>query len=341
MTRGSKVMARAGLLAACIAVWGCAGGTETQVVTGQISARSAAAVRAIDDEDVVTAAQVHSNGSFTLVLPAGNRYRLEVLTATGVKHLYVHGPTGLHDLAFKVCKPGLPWDVGVLKPPAGDRKGTCDPSTDASCKCDPSGKCGGGGGCDLKTDPTCKCGPFDKCDDGSGGGGGSSCDPKSDPTCKCDPYGKCEGGGGGSSCDPKFDPACKCDPYGKCDDGGGGGGSGGGCDPKTDPDCKCDPSGKCSDGCLDPGDPSCKPMCDDPTGKGCESPPPPCKDPSDPNTCKDKCAIDPAACGCPAGAPGCWGDPYPPKCDANGNCSADGALTPDHPPGDFGCQEPG
>ncbi|HET7499516.1 MAG TPA: hypothetical protein VFK02_00880 [Kofleriaceae bacterium] len=312
------MISRAGLLAACVAVWGCAGSSETQVVTGQISARSAAAVRAVDDQDVVTAAQVRSDGTFTLTLPTGNRYRVEVLTAAGVKHLYVHGPTGLHDLAFKVCKPGAPWDVGVLRPPSGDGKGTCDPSSD----------------------PTCKCDPYGKCDDGGGGGGGTGCDPKLDPNCKCDPYGKCDdgsGGGGGTGCDPKTDPNCKCDPYGNCEDGGGGGGTG--CDPKLDPDCKCDPSGKCVDGCLDPGDPSCKPMCDDPTGKYCEPPPPPCKDPSDPNTCKDKCAIDPVGCGCPFGDPGCWGDPYPPKCDANGNCSAEGALMPEHPPGDFGCQE--
>jgi hypothetical protein len=77
-------------------------------------------------------------------------------------------------------------------------------------------------------------------------------------------------------------------------------------------------------------------MCDDPTGKNCDPPP----DPSDPNTCNDECAIDPVACGCSTGAPGCWGDRYPPKCDVNGNGSAGGALTPDSPPGDFGCQEP-
>ncbi len=46
------------------------------------------AVRAIDGQDVVTAAQVRSDGSFTLALPSGNRYRIEVLTAAGVKHLY-------------------------------------------------------------------------------------------------------------------------------------------------------------------------------------------------------------------------------------------------------------
>jgi hypothetical protein len=308
-------MPRAGLLAVCAALAACAGGTETQVVTGQISAARPIAVRAIDGQDVVTAAQVRSDGSFTLALPSGNRYRIEVLTAAGVKHLYTHGDTGLHDLAFKVCKPVAPWDVGAIEPPGSGTKDTCDPTKDEYCKCDPGGTCGGGEG-------------------------GGTCDPKTDPTCKCDPSGKCTGGGGtgGGGCDPKTDPTCKCDPSGKCT-GGGGGTGGGTCDPKADPTCKCDPTGKCTSDCTDPKDPSCKPVCDASTGKDCA--PPPCKDPTDPNTCKDECAIEPSGCGCPKDDAGCWGDPYPPKCDADGNCSAEGALMPDHPPTDFGCGEPG
>ena len=52
--RESRAMLPAGLLAVCAALAACAGGTETQVVTGQISAARPIAVRAIDGQDVGT-----------------------------------------------------------------------------------------------------------------------------------------------------------------------------------------------------------------------------------------------------------------------------------------------
>jgi hypothetical protein len=318
------------LLAACAVLAGCADGVKTQVITGQLSSDGALAVRAVDDQSVVTAAQVRSNGAFTLALPSGGRYRIEILTTSGVKHLYARGGAGLRDLSFKVCKPDAPWDVGAVKPPGAGGGSTCDPKQDPSCKCDPYGKCtgGGSGACDPAKDPTCKCDPTGKCTGGGGGsgGGGGTCDPAKDPSCKCDPTGKCtggggSGGGGGGPCDPAKDPDCKCDPYGKCTGGGGGSGGGGG---------TCDPA----------KDPSCKPNCNDPSDKKCSPPPPaPCKDPKDPSTCKDECEYEPSSCGCPSSDPKCWGEPCKPTCDATGNCSGDDALTPDRPPVDFGCKE--
>ena len=67
-------------------------------------------------------------------------------------------------------------------------------------------------------------------------------------------------------------------------------------------------------------------------------------DPTDPNTCKDPCVVDPLACGCaPEGMGGttmndppdntCWPPPEP--C-TNMSCPDD-PLKPQYPPGDFGC----
>src|SRR5262245_50919176 len=74
-------------MAALCAVVGCTGSEPSQVLTGHIdSKQSAVAIRAVAGDEIITAAQVRSDGSFTLVLPAGERYHLEVLTRSGVKH---------------------------------------------------------------------------------------------------------------------------------------------------------------------------------------------------------------------------------------------------------------
>jgi hypothetical protein len=76
----------------------------------------------------------------------------------------------------------------------------------------------------------------------------------------------------------------------------------------------------------------------------CSLPPPPCTDPMDPNTCKDPCAEDPINCGC-NGTPGM--DPTMPNDDGTTMCwpppepctmeSCPDGMSPEHPPGDFGC----
>jgi hypothetical protein len=49
---------------------------------------------------------------------------------------------------------------------------------------------------------------------------------------------------------------------------------------------------------------------------------------------------DPASCGCAMEDPNCWPPPQPPECDPSGMCDpSGGGMTPDHPPGDFGCPE--
>jgi hypothetical protein len=65
------------LVALCaVAGFGCAGDGKTQVLTGRVGTQGAIAVRAVVADSVVTAAQVRSDGSFTIALPAGRDYRL-------------------------------------------------------------------------------------------------------------------------------------------------------------------------------------------------------------------------------------------------------------------------
>jgi hypothetical protein len=118
MTLRSRLMMSMIALGWC----GCAATSSptTQVVTGTVSASDAIAVRAVVDDQVVTATQVRSDGSFSLSLPAGKAYRLEVLSSLGVQH--VRQATGA-DLKFRVCVPGDPWNVGTVGPNSGDGSG--------------------------------------------------------------------------------------------------------------------------------------------------------------------------------------------------------------------------
>jgi hypothetical protein len=345
---------KAWLFAACaIAGFGCSDTAETQVLTGRVTTDNAVAVRAIDGDTIITAGRVRSDGSFTLQLPAGHRYRLEVLTTDGV-HNVVAKTGALADITFKVCEPTDPFDMGGFGEPGCDPmdpKNTgcgdpCDPMTDPNC--------GGGNGCDP-SEPWC---PDGQCDPMNAG----------DPDCKCDPMTdpNCGGGGGGGGCDPNDpwcwdgvcdpmnpkDPDCKCDPTtdpdcGMCQPGDPN--CGGNCDPSEpgcpdgtcdpmnagDPDCKCDPT----------TDPNCGTTCDPTQDAMCPTPPPPCPDPMDPNTCKDPCVDDPMACGCaisendgtmkdPNDGNTCW--PEPEQCTMK-SCPDD-PMAPDNMPPDFGCK---
>ncbi|MBA3459823.1 MAG: hypothetical protein H0T46_07670 [Deltaproteobacteria bacterium] len=258
----------------------------------------------------MTAAQVRSDGSFTLALPAHKRYRLEVLTTSGVRHVLGHQSGAFTALSFQVCDPVDPWDVGGIGD--GSMPG-CDPG-DPNCAppqpCDPTDPdCGTM--CSDPSDPNCKPDPCADPMDPSCGGGGGGCDPATgngmcclpgDPSC-------------GTICTDPTDPNCMPPPP-VCMD-------------PTDPYCKCDASGACPPPTCGANDPMCPPP-----------PPPPCSDPTDPNTCKDPCMADPATCGCSMNEPNCWPEPQPPECNSAGMCDpGTGGMTPDHPPGDFGCKE--
>jgi hypothetical protein len=312
-------MLRVWLLAACAVAFGCSE-RSNQVLTGHVdTTQDAVAVRAVSGDAVVTAAAVRSDGSFTLVLPAGTNYRLELLTRTGaVKHLAASASGQLREVAFKVCAPVDPYDMGGVGDP-GKYGGTdCQPG-DPNCKCDPNnGTCPPPPKCDPTTDPKCPPPP-------------PPCSDPSDPNCKCDPS-------NGTVCPPPScggpnEPPCPCDPTKDPNCAPGCGGTNQPpckCDPSTDPNCPPPPPPG-----TDPSDPNCK--CANSTDPGCA---PPCPDPTDPNSCKDPCVEDPSTCGCKAGDPNCWPNPDPCK-EANGCCKQDESVTSEHAPGDFGCKESG
>ena len=339
------------VLALCSgALVACAGGTDTQVLTGRVdTSKGALAIRAVSADDVVTATPVRTDGSFRLTLPAGTTYRLEVLTRHGVKNIVRRSGNVLRDLSFKVCQPVDPYDIGGVGDPmtdglcnAGDPNCTpCDPATGMDCEqplpptcepMDPNCACdivAPDGTCCQANDPSC--GPLPCMDPGdpnccADGFCPPPCSPGDPNCCMPDASGNCEPP---KPCDPTTDLMC-CDANGTCGEpppecqpGDPNCEPPTPCDPTTDPMCKCNADGTCPPLPCTGNDPSCG-GCDDPNAPGCA---PPC-DPTDPTTCKDPCADDPASCGCmigpsgdPSGDPG--GDPSGgPNGDASGqaNC---------------------
>jgi hypothetical protein len=329
---------RAWLVALMVAGMGCSEDTSTQVLTGNIGASNAIAVRAVSGDRVVTAAAIRSDGSFTLALPAGNRYRLEVLTAGGVKHVLSRHSGSVHAIAFKVCAPVDPFDMGSVAennqtecdgpncdPGCGEPPPPCTDPMDPNC-CKPDGTCGEPPPCGGPNEPPC---PPPPCMDPND----PNCKPcePGDPNCDPCPMGQCP---------PPPPPCMDPEPDGSCPDP---------CTDPTDPNCKpcmsgdpnCDPCpmGQCPPPptCMDPMDPSCNCYPGDPN---CD-PPPPCMDPTDPETCKDPCMgmEDPSGCGCTSTDPNCWPQPEDPTCDPNGTCMENKPMSPDNAPIDFGCQE--
>ena len=110
--------------------------------------------------------------------------------------------------------------------------------------------------------------------------------------------------------------------------------------------CKCYPGDPNCPTCDPNVDPSCGGTCDPTLDAMCPTPPPPCTDPTDPNTCKDPCVVDPVACGCAVPEPNgttmpddntCWPPPEP----CNMETCPDDPWWPEHPPTDFGCGDDG
>jgi hypothetical protein len=306
MKRRNRLFVGASLLAACAGfaavAGGCSSSPQTQVVTGQLSEHDAIAVRATSGSAVVTAAKVRSNGAFTLALPVGKAYTLEVLTTSGVKTLSTVG-----GWTFNVCQPGAPWNIGTVgsTPPNG---GGGEPICNGE-NCPPGGGTMGSGsnGC-PPGDPSCGMGSgSDGCPPGSAGcgSGSGSCAPD-DPTC------------GVCAC-PANDSDCGCAP---------------GCNPMTDPMCIPPPPPPCED----PNDPAtCTDPCyDQPATCGCApdvpncwgDPWPPC-DPTGMSACPGSPG-DPIPVTLPGGS-----IDSPPPTPATGS-----TLTPVNPPIDFGCVEP-
>lgn len=262
------------LMALCAAAgFGCTDTGSTQVLTGRVGTQGAIGVRAIAGDNVVTAARVRSDGSFTIALPTSRDYRLEVMTSSGVRHVLMRKGGSLQKLSFDVCQPVDPFDIGGI----GRGMDPGNPGT------------GGGGGppippdCNPMTDPNCgpippKCAPGD-----------SSCDPL--PPC-VDPMGAGENCPPPPPCMDPNDPYCKCNANGQCpppDCGMGSGGpngmgsshpgdpTGGVCPPPPPPPCgdPRDPN-SCKDPCMDDpaqcgcatGEPNCWPMPEPPKCDG-------------------------------------------------------------------------
>lgn len=306
MTKRARARRRAWLAAILGAAFsfGCNdAGSSSQVLTGRIDTTGVVAIRAVSGDDVVTAAQIESDGRFRIALPAGAKYRLEVLTSTGVKQVLKHDDGVWRGLELKVCVPTAPFDLGTV----GDSGGTCDPSDpncQASCDDPPPP-------CMDPMDPNCK--PPEPPPPPCGGPNEPPCpqcmDPM-DPNCKPDP------------CSDPMDPNCQPPP------------SCGGTNEPPCPDPCMDPSNpNCEPPpCTDPMDPNC--MGCWPGDPNCGGDPY-CEDPMDPETCKDPCVTDPMQCGCTE--PNCWPPPEPPGCPPGEMCDPGDTVTPTNVPGDFGC----
>lgn len=290
--------------------FGCSNdGASSQILTGRIDTTHTSgvvAIRAVTGDDVISATKVASDGRFTIALPAGAKYRLEVLTTSGVKPM-LHVDGGWKSMEVKVCVPTTPFDMGTV----GKANEMCDPSTDPMC--DPGQP--PPTGCTNPMDPNCPPPP-------------PSCDVMTDPNCKPEP----------PTCDPMTDPGCQppcggmnqpsCPPDPMCTD-------------PMDPNCKPPPPPPC-DVMTDPncggGDPGGGTMCEDPMD------PTTCKDPCeiDPMSCG--CAPGDMNCWPPPGQPPTCGGPMdppnpPPTMDPNpGTCDPAGGMSPSNVPGNFGCK---
>ena len=203
------------LIAAAAACTG--GGSPSQVLTGTVAGSDAVAVRAVSAGAVVTASRIHSDGTFTLAVPAGKNYALEVLTTGGTVRRLISG--GGSEIAFDVCQPSDPYDMGGIGSGSGEKcppppPPPCDPSTDPNCKLPPPPP----PPCDPTQDPSCTL-PPPPCTDPSDP---STCkDPcMSDPqACACsfptmcggsgsDTGGSGSGSGSGTGCWPPPLPGC-------------------------------------------------------------------------------------------------------------------------------------
>jgi len=243
----------------------CTSPTDTQTVTGRIQSSgfsgSVLGARAVSGDTVVASSNIDSAGAFSLDIPKGTGYRLEIVTTTGAQPLVAGTNAGvLVAMSFDVCAPVAPFDLGSVVqgdswPGPGHDGGCGCPNPDANGNCPPP--------CDPTTDPSCQPPPP------------PGCDPTTDPNCLPCPDPNADGTCP-PPCDPTTDPNCLPPPPPSCD--------------PSDPNCvppppppPCDPSTDANCGCPNPApDGTCPPPCD-PSDPNCVPPPPPSCD--DPSTC--------------------------------------------------------
>lgn len=105
------------MILATLAVAGCAS-DPGQTITGRINAGSfpeaVTHVRAIGSTSVVDA-RVAADGSFLMRLPAGERYRIEMVSAVRASDLVFPRPaTGTLDTSFYIAASGDAFDFGMV-----------------------------------------------------------------------------------------------------------------------------------------------------------------------------------------------------------------------------------
>ena len=306
---------------------------SAQIVSGRVARHNFASevvgVRAVSGDTAAAWSAVALDGSFSLELPAGAEYRMEVVTAAG-SHGFVGSAGGsTHALSFAVCSAGAPFDVGHVHgwaqsdgekpgddcddpPPPCDDAGNCC-FDDGTC-CFPDGSCCFPGG-------TC-CAPGEPCEP-------PPCNPG--PDGNCDPEPPCEPGPDGT-CDPGT-PPCDLDTGENCCD-----------DPAEDGSCPGQPCKPGPDGTCD--DPEPPPPCDPATGQNC------CENPRDDGSCPDQpCepgpdgTCDDPTTPCEAGDPNCCENPAPDgscpgQCEPGPDGTCDDPTTPCEPGPDGNCDQP-
>ena len=160
-------------LTACAATPSSSG---TQELTG--TATGAIAVRAVSGTTVVAASSISSSGDFTLALPPGATYRLEVLTSSGVAPVVTDASRAVE---FKVCHAGKPISIGHVTTGSGSGSGSghdCGSGMTGG-----HGDHGGSDSCDADPD-TCGCSAGSDCWGSGAVGSGGTCEhPPGDVGC--------------------------------------------------------------------------------------------------------------------------------------------------------------
>ena len=205
-----KQAARALTLCAAAALAACTQAGENppaesaQIVSGRVARHNFASevigVRAVSGDTAAVWSAVALDGSFSLELPAGAEYRMEVVTAAGSHGLVASADGRARALSFAVCSAGTPFDVGHVHSWAqsGDEK-PGDDCGDPPPPCDENGSCCFPDGTCCLADGSC-CSP-----------GGTCCAPGQ----PCEPP-PCEPGPDGN-CDPQPPSPCEAGPDGNCD----------------------------------------------------------------------------------------------------------------------------
>ena len=365
----SRRLAAALFLSTALAGCVIGGDPDTQTLEGRVDRAGFDGIvlgaRVVQGDQVVATSRLDADGRFTLRIPEGTGYRLEVITSTGARPTVRLGDGSLIAHTFDVCDPIDPFDLGDVHD-GGSFPDDWWPEEDPD-------DTGNGGGCDPGPDGTCTDPDEPPPDPGCDGDKPPWCPPDVPPDqcwdpCEWDPL-ACEDPCAlyPETCDPCAENPEWCeDPCLEnpewCEDPCENPGPDGSCDPCLEHPELCDP-------CLENPD-MCDPcviqpeLCDDP----CDPDPSQC-DPclEYPEMCDpcllypelcDPCLEHPELCECDNPGPDgtCWppddgcdyDDPntdpemcWPPDdepCDANGICEPDDCAVPEFPIPDFGCE---